>query len=486
MAIRAMSEVIGQLRTLALAQQNVDATDGQLLECFVSCCEAAALEVLVRRHGPMVWGVCRRLLSHHDAEDAFQATFLVLLRKAAAIVPREMVGNWLYGVAYQAALNARARIAKQQAREVQVLQMPEPAASEDSPPRKQGDLLDWQPLLDRELSRLPDRFRVAIVLCDLEGKSRKEAASQLGLPEGTVASRLARARALLAKRLARHGLSVSSAAVASVVAQTAASASVPAAVLSATIQAVTQVATGNAVLTGVIQAQVAAITEGVLKTMFLNKLKTVTVVLLTLGLAVFGAGLLKHETSAARQSKPPAEGAKPEPPRAEPIKAEGAKPEPPKAEPARQADQSVDVRARVSGYLIKVAIKEGSLVKKGDLLFEIDPRPYQAEVDRAKALLELAEIRLKGATADFQRAKILQGMKVISQDEVDKFVNAKDEAAAQVRVARASLEIPRLNLAFTRITAPIDGRISRKPLSVGNLAVADQTALTTIVSQGKP
>jgi len=98
MAIHHMNRVIHQLRKLALAQDGVERTDGQLLECFVSRKEEAAFEALVLRHGPMVWGVCRRLLNHHDAEDAFQATFLVLVRKAASVVPREMVGSWLYGV----------------------------------------------------------------------------------------------------------------------------------------------------------------------------------------------------------------------------------------------------------------------------------------------------------------------------------------------------------------------------------------------------
>src|SRR5467141_2543475 len=115
MPVSQMSKVIQHLQKAMLVQ---DASDGQLLECFVSRHEPAALEVLVRRHGPMVWGVCRRILgNHHDAEDAFQATFLVLVRKAASIVPREMVVNWLYGVAHQTALKARATDARRRRRE---------------------------------------------------------------------------------------------------------------------------------------------------------------------------------------------------------------------------------------------------------------------------------------------------------------------------------------------------------------------------------
>src|SRR5262249_36741181 len=159
----------------------------QLLEVFVERREEAAFAALVRRHGPMVWGVCRRVLpSYHDAEDAFQATFLVLLRKAASIMPREMVGNWLYGVAHRTAVRAKVASDKQRMRERHMTAMPEPAVIE--PDR-------W---LDEELSRLPDKYRAVIVLCDLEDKTRKQVARQLDVPEGTVASRLTTARKMLA------------------------------------------------------------------------------------------------------------------------------------------------------------------------------------------------------------------------------------------------------------------------------------------------
>jgi RNA polymerase sigma factor (sigma-70 family) len=293
MAIGHMTKVIHNLRKLALASDGAAMTDGQLLECFVSRREEAALEALVVRHGPMVWGVCRRLLSHHDAEDAFQATFLVLVRKAASIVPREMVGNWLYGVAHQAALNARTRIAKQRAREVQVTEMPEPAVID------QDVWCELRPILDQELSRLPDKYRVAIVLCDLEGKSRKEAARQLGLPDGTVASHLARGRVMLAKRLAGRGLSASAGMLAATLSQKAASAAVPAMVKSSTIKAVTLVAAGHAV-TNLVSAKVAALTEGVLKTMFLTKLMTTLKVTIAI-LFVAGTVGLSWGISAGQQ-----------------------------------------------------------------------------------------------------------------------------------------------------------------------------------------
>src|SRR5215831_11467832 len=125
MATSPMSEVIQHLRSALRLPEGADLTDGQLLECFVSRREPAALEALVRRHAPMVWGVCRRVLqNHHDAEDAFQAT--VLVRKAAAIRSPARLGNWLYGVAHQTALKARATRARRKGRERPVADMPEP------------------------------------------------------------------------------------------------------------------------------------------------------------------------------------------------------------------------------------------------------------------------------------------------------------------------------------------------------------------------
>jgi RNA polymerase sigma factor (sigma-70 family) len=287
-----MSEVVRYLRS-TLLPEGPDLTDGQLLERFVSRRDPAALEALVWRHAPMVWAVCRRVLgNHHDAEDAFQASFLVLVRKAASI--RTNVGNWLYGVAHQTALKARSTRAKRRGRENPVTQMPEPAAT-------QQDLwTDLQPLLDQELSWLPEKYRTVIVLCELEGNTLKDAARQLGCPEGTVASRLARARTMLAKRLARHGLAVTGGALAAVVSQSAASACVPAAVLTSTIKAVTGVAAGQAA-SSLISAQAAALAEGAMKAMLLNKLKALAAVLFVVAVLGAGAAGLTHWTQAAAQ-----------------------------------------------------------------------------------------------------------------------------------------------------------------------------------------
>jgi RNA polymerase sigma factor (sigma-70 family) len=289
---------------MVLRADAADVTDGQLLEAFVSRRDPAAFESLVRRHGPMVLGVCRRVLRDpHDVDDAFQASFLVLARKAAAVSPRQLVGNWLYGVAHTTAVRLRAANARRRVRERQVADMPEPEAEQGD---RHGDL---HRLLDEELARLPDKYRVPVVLCDLEGRPRREVARQLKVPEGTLSSRLTTARRMLAKRLTRRGLTVSGGALAAAVSHEAASAYVPASLLSATVEAATLVAAGQAA-TGLVSAQVAALTEGVLKSMFLSKLKAVVVVLLVVA-ALGGAAGIKAQMQGAEPPKPEGVGQSP-------------------------------------------------------------------------------------------------------------------------------------------------------------------------------
>jgi|GEM_PF-1875446 len=278
-----LSVVVQQLRAAA-GRDGSGRTDAELLSQFLSRRDEGALAALVERHAPMVWGVCRRTLRHpHDAEDAFQATFLVLVEKAATVVPREMVANWLYGVAQQTAVRLRATAAKRGWREVQMDAMPEPAVAEA---RDEELLLR----LDEELSRLPERFRALIVLCDLEGRTRKEVARQLGCPEGTVASGLARARELLAKRLTRRGLAVSGGLVAATLSHSMALADVPATVVTSAINVATLVAAGKEA--GMISGPVVALTKGVLKTMFLKKIVAPAMAVLALGVAVIAGGRL--------------------------------------------------------------------------------------------------------------------------------------------------------------------------------------------------
>jgi uncharacterized protein (TIGR03066 family) len=270
MATSQTSRVLEQLRRAALHEDRQRLSDDQLLCCFVQHRDEAAFEAIVRRHGPMVLGVCRRVLQNvQDAEDAFQATFLVLARKALSIAARELLANWLYGVAYNTALKARAVAARRSRRERQVAEMPEPNAAE------KDNWDELQPLLDQELARLPQKYRLPVILCDLEGKTRKEAAQLLGWPEGTVSGRLARARTMLAKCISKHGLVVSGALLTGALANARAVASVPAALVAATVKSAGLLGAGEAVTAGLVSGNVSALLEGVLKSMLLTKLKTV-------------------------------------------------------------------------------------------------------------------------------------------------------------------------------------------------------------------
>jgi RNA polymerase sigma factor (sigma-70 family) len=281
---------IEQLRRAALGS-GAGLSDGWLLGLFVEGKDETAFEALVRRHGPLVWGVCRRMLDHHDAEDAFQATFVVLARKAPSIGRRDRLSGWLYGVAYRTALKAKAAAAK---RRVKERPLKDVAMPEDQPPSERREV---EAVLDREISSLPEKYRLSVVLCDLQGKSHKEAASHLGWPVGTLSGRLVRARAILAKRLARRGVALSAGSLAAALVEDA-TAGLPTSLVISTVQAVEQAAS-----VGVLSGEVIALAEGVLRAMFLAKLKVAAAVVLAFAALVAGTGILLS-TSHAGETDP--------------------------------------------------------------------------------------------------------------------------------------------------------------------------------------
>jgi RNA polymerase sigma factor (sigma-70 family) len=309
------ARLMGVLRRLDRAGLLLDGggwTDARLLGRFAGSHDEAAFEALVRRHGPMVLGVCRRVLRNEaDAEDAFQATFLILARKAACVARRELVGNWLYGVAYRVALKAKAMNARRRVKEREAGMAPRPGPAEEGWRR-------LEPLLDQELQALPGKYRAPVVLCDLQGKTRKEAAHELGWPEGTVAGRLVRARGLLAKRPARHGAVLGGVGAAALLSFESASACVPGPLLTSTVKAAALFAAGKAAAVGMVSSQVVGLTKGVLNAMLTTKFKAATAVLLAAALLTAGGALLQRAA---------------------------AQPEDPSARPAREApDPRVGVR----------------------------------------------------------------------------------------------------------------------------------------------
>jgi RNA polymerase sigma factor (sigma-70 family) len=241
----ASQTLVGLLRYLCrLGSTNAsdEQSDARLLQQFVAQRDEAAFATLLERHGPLVLGVCRHVLGNtHDTEDAFQATFLILARKAASIRRQQSLAAWLHRVAANVSRTARANASRRRAHERQaaLLAQPTPAGDEAFP--------DWRPLLHEEVDRLPEKYRVPIVLCYLEGQTHDQAARQLGWPLGTVKGRLARARHLLRARLARRGLTLSAGALGAALAQGPAPAAVPAALLALTLRAALAFAARGAV-----------------------------------------------------------------------------------------------------------------------------------------------------------------------------------------------------------------------------------------------
>ncbi len=366
MSNRTIAGIVQLLR--AVRAQDADGfADGQLLSRFLAQRDEAAFTALVKRHAPMVLGVCRRILGNAaDAEDAFQATFLVLVRKAGSLTGQAVLGDFLHGVARRTALNARRLSTRRRAKE-QAMARPEVQG--------EGVRDDWLPLLDEELGRLPEKYRVPIVVCDLEGQTRGEAAQRLGWPPGTVAGRLARGRAMLAARLARRGVALSVGAVAAAVSHGGASPAVPAPLVASTVKAATLLVAGQAA-SSVISAQVAALTEGVVKAMFVSKLKTVAAAAVP---AVLVTAILGYAALAAE--RPNAAGGGPAKPAA---KAEDQPKEVAKAEEKPAEARPADVAALV----------------KGDTAFALDLyRQLRKEKDADKGNLFLSPYSISSALA---------------------------------------------------------------------------------------
>lgn len=286
MAFDSLSQVFR--KTLLRLQPGGAGSDSELLARFIAGQDQVAFEELVRRHGPMVLRVCQRVLRHgHDAEDAFQATFIVLARRAEAIVKRDSLGSWLHGVAHQVSLQARERLqriaARRQAIDVEALvdrKAPGVAAADDG--------REIRAVLDEEIQRLPAKYRVPVVLCYLEGKSNSEAGQLQGCSTRTIERHLAQARALLEQRLARRGLAVSGAALVALLGQETALAALPTALVVGAVRAAPLSGAGSTALAGAASTEVRALSEAVLRSMVRSRLKRGVLLLAVL---LVGVGL---------------------------------------------------------------------------------------------------------------------------------------------------------------------------------------------------
>jgi RNA polymerase sigma factor (sigma-70 family) len=337
MATAQLEAVVRHIRGLAADPAASEQTDGALLRAFLAGNDQAAFEALLRRHGPMVLRACRRILGvAQDAEDAFQATFLVLAQQAHSIRKRESLASWLYGVVHRMATHAKRAAARRHKHESRA----SPAKSCD--PALSAAWRELQALLDEEIERLPETLRAPFALCCLENQNCAGAAQQLCLQEGTVRKRLSRARKLLQQRLSRRGVSLTAVLAAATVGANGAWAAVPRSLVAATAKAAAQLTAGQALAGATVSANVISLVEGVNRAMFLTKCKLAT--LLLLGTALLGAGLGPTALRRAAAEPPPA----PELPAA--AAAEGPKPvrKPPAAAPDKsEARDVVKLRGRV-------------------------------------------------------------------------------------------------------------------------------------------
>jgi RNA polymerase sigma factor (sigma-70 family) len=286
--------VLRYIRKTAATTALLEQSDPELLGTFIEQQDQTAFEMLVRRHGPMVLGLCLRVLrDEQDAEDAFQATFLVFTSKAASLRPQKSLAGWLYRVAYRTAQKARIDAALRRKHEGRTTLAP------IADPLAELTFQEAQAMLDRELNRLPDRLRVPLVLCYLEGLTRDEAAGRLGWSVSLLKSRLEQARDRLRVRLTSRGLTLAGVLVAPLLHEGSTSASVPPVLVVSTVKAATALATGS-MAGAVAGSRVAALTEGVMRAMFVTRLKSAVLGLVLLGALSLGMGVYAQRVPAEK------------------------------------------------------------------------------------------------------------------------------------------------------------------------------------------
>ncbi len=411
--------------------------DGQLLERYLTRRDEGAFEALVDMHGPMVLGLCRRMLRDpRDIEDAFQATFLVLVQKAPGIRDRSLLSNWLYGVAVRVARRARSRTLRRRDRETAVGE-PEAVveADPDSAVRSECDAV-----LDQELRRLPDKYRAPLVLCYLRGRTHDQAAEELRCPVGTVRSRLARGRALLRDRLTRRGVAPTATAV-----LLGSDATLPARLLVATVPPPLAATTVRAALefgssfTMTAGASSLALAHGVLTTMKMTQFKWV-------GLAALAATLSAGGVVAVSFASSTAQDPAPRRPAAEAVREDGAQ-RPPESRPVKTLEEErlkalEDKIDRLSGQLLG----EGALIQgnrnpraqAGGTTSALNSRNADAaavdqyRVPRPSDPIEELDARLKLSVKEYGYAKKLAERQAISSQEVDQYLLKAQSVAGKV------------------------------------------------------
>ncbi len=325
-------------------------SDWQLLERYLERRDETAFEALVTRHGSMVLGVCRRMLGGSpDAEDAFQATFLILVRRARDLGPRDAIGPWLYGVATRVAARARSQAARRRRFQAIPLEFPVPDRTDAM---LDPDLIE---ILDQELSRLPAKYRSPLVLCYLQGRTHEEAARDLQWPVGTVKGRLARGRELLRARLGRRGFAPS-AGIVGVLSSPDLKAILDRALVERTVSASVRLAAGQTVAQ-VVSQSVTSLVEGVLSTMLLNKIKWAALAAVATGFVFTSAAVLGRQASDPRAVQTQ-EIAKPTPATAEPSEVNGPAAKP-SAPPSQDSGKAARACRATGGETVRLDRRRG-------------------------------------------------------------------------------------------------------------------------------
>ena len=413
-------------------------SEAELIDRYVATGDEAAFEAILQRHGPMVLGVCRRLLRDpEDAEDAFQATFLVLARRARSLRDPGRIGNWLYGVAHRIATKARSKSWRRRHRE-------RPGTAE--PAYEVADAIERDEavaaLLD-EVGRLPEHYRAAVVLCHLEGRTHEEAARRLGWPVGTVRGRLSRARDLLRRRLSRRGLAGLVPAVGTAIERINIRATVPTLLSERTLKTLPLHAAGRGLVAGSVPAAVAALAEGVLPSMGWNIAK--------LGAAGALSTLLAIGAVAARQDDEPGASSGPAPPSQA-------------AAPAAEGPAAASDRARRSPTAAFPFLPPGSAPDGFNVLFS--PSQLQGDPLSMKALVEILAAHRDTKRADLEAAEAQLTYRMDQLARIERLRNqrAVEQTARRRREAEArrgprgasgeGLRAPRAGIAARRGQAP--------------------------------
>jgi RNA polymerase sigma factor (sigma-70 family) len=406
------------------------AADAELLLRFAAWRESDAFAELVRRHGPMVLAVCRRILGNlHDAEDAFQATFLVLAARPHAVGSPASLASWLHGVAQRIALRAQVQAVRQRRRD---LLGAKPEGVECSPDTAWHE---ERAVLDAEVARLPNRIREVFVLCCLEGFTHEEAGRRLGIPGGTVASRLSRARERLRDRLTRRGIGIG--AVAASLAALEANAAEPAVALGGLVQAVTAHATSSFSAPGSLSPRVALLTQGVLKAMWMTKLKIAVAVVLAFGALGIGAGMVFTRAAQSGSGGPDQSTSSTSQPSAT----------------APQQDRAAEVPNRGAPH--NPAPRPTDALEKPRDAVPATVEDAQDEVDLMTARLDMKRAELKAAMVAAQRAeevaaRVKKETGAVGEPVVTRAQSAADEAMMQVQIKQAELREPEIRLRQAR------------------------------------